>query len=532
MKLTKRARLTIAMSLLLLVACDNAPGPVTPTVVTTSTLPTTLATLMPTTTSVAAKSPTSAPATSVPTQQLTPTIQPPTPGSSAESCVSETAQAEQDGLGDPLFPQLGNSGYDALHYTLDLLVGVESNLVFGTTTMRARSIKDMSAFNLDFESLEITTLTVNGTAARYSHERHELTITPATSLKAGEIFTVTVDYRGEPNSDPGDNSPNEKEYALGWSHYDGGIFVASEPSGAASFYPVNDHPCDKATYTFRITVPERYVVAANGTLKGITENGQTNTYLFETRDPMASYLAAINIAEFDRETQQGPGGLPIRNYFEKSLDSSTREEFERTPEMIEYFSQIYGPYPFDVYGAVVLDDNLGFALETQTLSLFGRRVGNDRVDAEQVIAHELSHQWFGDSVSLTSWRDIWLNEGFASMSEWLWIEHSQGEGAYESYVRGVYGYAQENFLSPPADPSADDLFNAGVYLRGGLTLYALRKEVGDDLFFRTLQTYTSRYRNGNARTEDFIEVAEEVSGKELGDLFNAWLHHAEMPPLP
>jgi aminopeptidase N len=411
-------------------------------------------------------------------------------------------------------------------------VDVASNVVSGTSTMRARSAKELAAFNLDFESLEISALTVNGTAASYSHESHELTITPTASLKAGEIFTVTVAYRGEPNSESGGNASGEREYALGWSHYDGGIFVASEPSGAASFYPVNDHPCDKATYTFHITVPDPYVVAANGTLEEMTENGQTTTYLFEMRDPMASYLATMNIAEFDRELQGGPHGLPIRNYFEKSLDSATREEFSRTPEMIEYFSTIYGRYPFDVYGVVVLDDNLGFALETQTLSLFGRRVGNDRVEAEQVVAHELSHQWFGDSVSIASWRDIWLNEGFASMSEWLWIEHSQGKGAYEGYVRGVYGYAQGNFLSPPGAPTADDLFNPGVYIRGGLTLHALRKEVGDDAFFRTLQAYTARYRNGNARTEDFISVAEEVSGKKLGDLFNDWLYGADLPALP
>ncbi len=532
----KFTRLLLVVSFLLVTGCDNSPAPPTPT----RTAPITEATQ--TSLTFTATSPAISPTIPTTSQVLrtisptgpppSPATQTPTPQLESHACIDNAAHAGQDGLGDTLYPTLGNSGYDALHYTLDLSVDVASNVVSGTSTMRAQASKPLSSFNLDFEKFNISAITVNGAVAGYSQQGEELAITPTTELRLANIFTVTVAYRGTPNTQPNGSILGDKEYAPGWSHYRGGTFVASEPSGAASFFPANDHPCDKALYTFRITVPKPYIVAANGTLKEKTDNGQLSTYLFETRDPMASYLVTIDIAKFDLQTEQGPGGLPIRNYFEKGIDTTTRDYFKRTPEMIQYFSTLFGPYPFDVYGAVVLDEPLGFAIETQTLSLFGQQIGSSRVDAEQVVAHELSHMWFGDSVSLSQWRDIWLNEGFASMSEWLWIEHTQGKAAYDSYVRGVYRESRNSALSAPGNPTADDLFSPSVYLRGGLTLYALRKEIGDDSFFKTLQVYASHYRNSNATTQDFISVAQEISGKKLGDFFNNWLYSEAMPSLP
>lgn len=537
--LPRRTRLSCVALLLFVTACDtDLPSGPTPT---GSAGPT----ATPQTTSVSTpipSSPTAPPTTAPPT--LPPTLPPSSTGTqtpaasqtqtpySVLNCAPDAGRAERDSIGDPLYPQLGNSGYDALSYTLDLSVDVERDVVTGTTTMRAVAAKVLSGFNLDFGGgLKVNAVRVNDADARFNSTRHELEITPSSPLKAGASFTVTVAYGGEPNTQPVDTIPGER-YALGWSHYDKGVFVASEPSGAASFFPVNDHPCDKATYNMSVTVPKPYTVAANGMLKEAKDLGAATTYTFDTRDPMASYLVTLNIAEFNLQTQEGPNGLPIRNYFAKGLNDSVRIAFQRTPEMIDYFNKLYGPYPFDVYGVVVIDEPLGFALETQTLSLFGRPAGSGRVEAEQVTAHELSHQWFGDSVSLASWGDIWLNEGFASMSEWLWIEHDRGANAYESYVQGIYDYAQGSDLGPPGSPSADSLFDPSVYLRGGLTLYALRKEVGDDAFFKTLQTYMARYRNANARTQDFMRVAGEVSGKQLDSLFNAWLYESDLPPLP
>ncbi|HUP27693.1 MAG TPA: M1 family metallopeptidase, partial [Chloroflexia bacterium] len=275
-----------------------------------------------------------------------------------------------------------------------------------------------------------------------------------------------------------------------------------------------------------------YVVAANGLLREKTDQGGKTTFVWETSNPVASYLVTVNIARFEVQEAQGPDGLPIRNYFPAAVPQETRNKFASTGDQIAYFNSVFGPYPFEAYGVVLADLDLGFALETQTLSLFGRSIGTKRAAAEEVTAHELAHQWFGDSVSLQTWKDIWLNEGFATYAQYLWLEHQQGKQAFEDQMRGVYGYVKDNDFPPPGNPPPDDLFNQGVYVRGALTLHALRKEVGDEVFFRTLRTYTGRYKYGNASTADFIAVAEEVSGKQLDDLFQAWLYSTELPAMP
>jgi aminopeptidase N len=320
--------------------------------------------------------------------------------------------------------------------------------------------------------------------------------------------------------------------SMGWNHYEGGVYVASEPAGAHNWFPANDHPCDKATYTFVITAPKPYVVAANGLLRTTTDNGPTTTYVWEVRAPMASYLASVNISDFARVEQQGPNGLLIRNYFPRERASELRDEFEPTAEMIEFFNGIFGPYPFEAYGVVVANTELGYALENQTLSLFGLGIEQAGEHAHRIVAHELAHQWFGNSVSLKTWKDMWLNEGFASYAEILWQEHKEGKQAVEGQMKLMYDYIAEGNYPPPAEPPPNDLFNPSVYLRGALTLHALRLEVGDDTFFRILRTYADRFKYGNAGTDDFIAVAEEISGRDLKALFDAWLYSRQMPDFP
>ncbi len=445
---------------------------------------------------------------------------------------AQDAQPGSDGLGDTYFPQLGNGGYDAQHYTLDLAWDDTTNEISGTVTIQAQALEDLSAFNLDFQGYDISTLTVNGETALFKRIAHELTIKPAQFLPKDQPFEVAVTYSGIPGKNvPGYNAT----FAHGWTRYPGGVFVASEPTGAALWYPVNDHPLDKANYTFHITVPAQYVVAANGLLQSEDENADsTKTFVWETQNPVASYLVTVNIGDFDIQTAEGPNNLPIRSYFPVDMPQSSREVFNLLPDMVEFYNGIFGTYPFEAAGAVIADADLSFALETQTLILFGNKIGVGNTDSETVVAHELAHQWFGDCVSLVQWKDIWLNEGFATYASMLWLEHVQGRAAMDKQMQTYYNIIStpSNRMVAPGNPPVTDLFNGGVYLRGAWTLHALRLTVGDEDFFKIMQTYYDQYKYGNATTEDFITIAQEVSGQDLTDFFDGWLYAKDVPEKP
>jgi len=435
------------------------------------------------------------------------------------------------GIGDSLYPGFGNGGYDVQTYDISLDVSdVATSTLAGTTTLKATATQALSRFNLDFIGFDIASITVNGEAASFSREGQELTVTPAAPLAEGETFTTAVTYSGSPEQITSVAIP----VPTGWVTFGDGSFVLSEPDGAANYYPVNDHPLDRATYKFQITVPDGFEVAANGVLTQTIDNGDTATYVFEAKDPMASYLTTVNIASgFNIETDVSEAGVPIRNYFAEGLPDDQLALFDLQPEMVDFFSSVFGPYPFEVYGAVVMNTETGSALETQTLSIFGAdSLGSDSL--EKTIAHEVSHQWFGDEVALADWSNIWLNEGFATYSQGLWIEHSRGAAALDEWVTGVYDFVEGNFdgLVPPGEPPADDLFNSGVYDWGALALHDLRIEVGDEDFFDILSTYYETYKGGNVITEDFIGVAEAVSGLPLESFFDRWIYNDYLAPIP
>ncbi|MCI0711022.1 MAG: M1 family metallopeptidase [Chloroflexi bacterium] len=437
-------------------------------------------------------------------------------------------QPGDPGVGDSFLPGLGNGGYDVQHYTIDLDVDMNTGAIDATTTIEANATQDLSAFNLDFRGLEVVELTVNGEVAEFERNRSEMTITPAAPLGVDEAFTVVVTYKGVPNSFEDSAIP----IAIGWNRYDTGIYVASEPSGAATWFPANDHPLDKATFTFEVTVDDPYVVAANGMLIETVEGDAETTYIFEASDPMATYLATVNVADFIRVEEAGPNGLLIRNYFPAVSAAQAEDYFSDTAEMIEYFNGIFGPYPFEVYGVVVADTNLGFALETQTMSLFGENVLENGFNGQLTIAHELAHQWFGDSVSPADWQHIWLNEGFASYAMVLWAEYKNGEGFADVVLANFHENLGSSTVPVAEPPVGGNLFNVAVYFRGALALHALRLEVGDEAFFNILRTYTNRFHDSNATTEDFMAVAEEVSGMELDEMFQTWLYKRDVPPFP
>jgi len=423
------------------------------------------------------------------------------------------------GLGDPFFPLAGNGGYDVSHYGLDLSYEPGTNQLTGTATITATATQDLSRFDLDLRGFTISRLDVDGRAATFTRDGQELVITPRAGIRAGTEFTVLVGYAGTPMvvTDP--------DFSIeGWVPTDDGAFVVGEPQGSPAWYPANDNPRDKAAYDFSVNVPAGLTVMANGVLVSHATSGGRTTWVWHESDPMAPYLATATLGRFDL-TISTAGGVP--SYVAIDPQLSTGNVLRKLPEIVDFYSSIYGPYPFDAVGAIVDSAKVvGYSLETQTKPVF------PIVPNEATLAHELSHQWYGDSVTLTQWPDIWLHEGFATWSEWIWSEHEGNKSAHQYFEQLYNTPAQDTgfWTPPPGDPGAPFfLFNGTIYNRGGMTLEALREKVGDLTFFQVMRSWATQNRHGNVTTAQFIALSEQLSGMDLDHFFDVWLYEPEKP---
>jgi aminopeptidase N len=437
------------------------------------------------------------------------------------------------GAGDPYYPFAGNGGYDVSHYDLELRYDRAPNVLKGEAEITATATQDLSRFNLDLRPfMHVSKIEVNGSQATFTREgEHELVITPGNGIRRGTSFEVKVDYSGnpEPVVDP-DNSIE------GWIPTHDGAFVVNEPQGSPGWYPVNDSPKDKATYDFEITVPAGLEAIANGVLEGRATKRGTTIWEWEERDPMAPYLATATNGEFETRFGRILGGLREYNAVDPTTRRSTSptappepqlawERIESTqPTAVQLFSELYGPYPFDAIGAIVdYAPNVFYHLESQGKANYWV------VPGVSTIVHEIAHQWFGNAVTPEQWPDIWLNEGFARWSEWIFTEKTGGTTAQQQF-NNIYASWPASLNTPPGNVGGpENLFATTVYTRGALTLQALRQKIGEEAFFRTLRTWYATYRYGNASTADFVEVAESASGQQLDAFFQTWIYRPGKP---
>nr|WP_206323947.1 M1 family metallopeptidase [Streptomyces sp. HNM0574] len=430
------------------------------------------------------------------------------------------------GVGDPYYPSYGNGGYDVSHYDLRLKYQPKTDRLDGTATLLATTTQELSRFNLDF-ALDVSEVRVNGKKAHFDTSgEHELEITPAQSLGKGERITVVVRYSG---------TPSEVEVGgfTGWHRTKDGGVAANEPESAWWWFPSNDHPTDKATYDVSVAVPDGTQAISNGTLQSeSSSNGWTRTS-WRSDKPQATYLATLAVGRFDVTEDTTGNGIPVITAYSKDLgavDGAARASLDRTAEVTDWLEGVFGPYPFNSVGGYVPNVDAGFALETQTRPFYGKRAF-DKGSNVSVVVHELAHQWYGDSVSLSRWKDIWVNEGFAAYSQWLWSEH-EGEGTAQELADHTYDSrpADDPFWKvKPGDPGPENQFHDAVYDRGALALQALRNEIGDKDFFAILKGWPAEHEGGDATVADFVRYAEGVSGKPLAELFDTWLYTAGKP---
>ncbi len=444
------------------------------------------------------------------------------PADAGWACPSPVTDAwGGSGLGDPYSPFWGNGGYDVQHYDIDLQVDPEANHVQGRTTIHAGATRDLDAFNLDFLGMEISNLLVNGTAAEFCRDDSgELTVLLPRPVSVGEAFTISVAYQGTPMvfDFPG-------EFSYGWVKAEEGVFTSGAPTDPAFLYPNNEHDSRLATRTIVVTVPEGYQVSTVGSLDGAIQKDGRVTTIWNQKEPSSSMVLSI-----DRDsvvsTLEGPDGLPIRFQYPASLEHWFEETIQDAPEYLEYFSSIYGPFPFDRFGITVVNREV-IPVSTPTL-VFITSVNHDIR-----LAHELTHQWFPYSAVSASWENAWLNDGIATYAEVLWQEH-KGQSA-EDLARVRYqelpAATHPPGLLTPEQMQSDEIWDV-LYARPGLTFAALRLRVGDEAFFSILKTFAGRYQGRTGSAGDFIAVAEDISGQDLQSFFDQWLFQEPVPDIP
>jgi aminopeptidase N len=440
----------------------------------------------------------------------------------AGPAAAQTFVDGSPGLGDPYYPLAGNGGYDVRHYSLRMDYERATNRLDAMAVIRARAKQNLRRFDLDLRGFEISKLTVNGHRARFERDGQELIVSPRPKLRKGRRFKVKVAYAGEPAvvTDP-------DESIEGWVPTADGAFVVNEPQGSPGWYPANDNPRDKATYAFAITVPEGITAIGNGRLISRRTSAGKTTWRWREDSPMAPYLATATNGKFELRITKA-GRIPLYHAVDPAeVPKGAFDRLAPEPEIIEFFSGLYGRYPFSSGGGVVDHaPEVGYALESQTKSQY------DETPSASTVVHEIAHQWFGNAVTLEVWPDIWLNEGFAQWSEWIYDERHGGKTAQQAFDELYATPATDDAFwnPPPGDPGGPEhLFDGTVYDRGSMTLQALRGKVGDRVFFRILRRWYRKYRYGNARTADFVALSERLSGRQLDDFFEVWLYRPGKP---
>ncbi|WP_255252685.1 M1 family metallopeptidase [Curtobacterium sp. 'Ferrero'] len=430
---------------------------------------------------------------------------------------------------DPYTPHSGDRRWSAVHYELRLGYRVATNRLDGTATISARALEPLDRVVIDLHGLSVDRVDVDGKRARkVATATHKTTVTPAEPIPAGAEFTVHVKYRGTPR-------PIRSPWGqVGWEELTDGVIVAAQPTGAPSWFPCNDRPDDKATYRFEITAEAGYDVVANGDLLGTDRARAGTTWTYATTEPMATYLATVQIGRY-RTTKLRSALVPVTLHHPADLQGAVKTDLGRVPDMLALYTDRFGPYPFGSYGVVVTDDELEIPLEAHGLAVFGRNHVDGEHGSDRLIAHELAHQWFGNSVTVERWRDIWLHEGFACYAEWLWSEHRGGDTAdvlAERHRDGLLGQAQDLVV---ADPGAADMFDDRVYKRGALALHAVRRTFGDDAFFAGLRTITDRHRHGSVTPEDVLDAFAGAAGstvEAVRAVTAPWIEEPGVPSLP
>jgi aminopeptidase N len=443
-------------------------------------------------------------------------------GAVSRTSSTEVARPGADRSDDSYLPKHGNGGYRVNHYDLECDYRIASNRLDGRAVLSATAEHALSRFSLDLIGPRATAVIVDGRPARFEQVAGKVRIRPQSPIPAGAGFRIDVRYSGRlrPVSGPwGD---------IGWDELTDGVIVASQPTGAPSWFPCNDHPSDKASYRVALTTAPAYMVVATGNLVSRSRRSGGTRWVYERPEPTSSYLMSVQIGRYVDVDLAGTS-IRQRAVLPARLRPKFAVDFGRHNSIMETLQQFFGPYPFGEYVVVVTDDQLDDPVEAQGMSIFGANHVDGLRTHERLVVHELAHQWFGNSLTVADWKHIWLNECFATYAEWLWSDVS---GSLDVDLLAAQWHRRLAALPATitlADPGVRNMFDERVYKRGGVMLHALRRQIGDVPFFTLLRGWADEHRHGVVTTEAFVAAAQARASHSLADFFTAWLRR---PPLP
>jgi hypothetical protein len=420
------------------------------------------------------------------------------------------------------------TGFDVQKYEITISAPQSTTTITGNVlaTVLAEQALTSLSYNLT-SNFTVTSVLVNGSPASFTHSNHIININ--LNIPAGQTFSTQVFYNGIPTLTP-------DAYHIGWIRTDSSIFTISDPDAARYWWPCYDHPWDKAIVDLHITMRSDWKVASNGIRTGIVDNGNgTSTTHWIGQHPMTTYLVCVTAANYV-EIDQTAGDIPIQSFVRQNQYSNAMVDFANLPEILNYFSQVFGPYPFEKYGQAVATISTYGAMEHQTMTTLGSFIITGNGTYELIIAHELAHQWYGNAVSFLTFKDVWLSEGFATYSEHLWTDKKSGWQAAANYVGSAYHQYYLNWEAGAGpqviyNPSYMNYFAPPSYEKAASVLHMLRLKIGEANFFQLLNQWFTTYMHGNAITSEFQAMAEQISGQDLDQFFNQWIYQSGIPSL-